>query len=160
MSVEEFEKQYGISGNPINHLLQEVFNEFKYEEQDVFTVLQLDYEKQNAGTSAQEEEYGQGFLDVDGVHFYLFNSMRGLASSGMVSEQQYCEMAAEWTGLRADRDCICMSASGDTAVIQVNAAADVIMIQCWPEDGKVSGIAAVLHTPAEYFQILNFNRQQ
>jgi hypothetical protein len=42
-----------------------------------------------------------------------------------------------------------MSASGDTAVIQVNAAADVIMVQCWEEDGKVSGIAAVLNTASE-----------
>jgi hypothetical protein len=42
-----------------------------------------------------------------------------------------------------------MSASGDTAVIQVNAATDVIMVQCFMEDGKVSGIAAVLHAPSE-----------
>jgi hypothetical protein len=32
MNVEEFNKKYGISGNPNNHFLQEVFNEFKKEE--------------------------------------------------------------------------------------------------------------------------------
>ena len=75
--------------------------------------------------------------------------MCGLASNGLLSEQQYCEMAAKLTGQHADTDSFYMSASCDTAVIQVNAAADVIMVQCWPEDGKVSGIAAVLHTPSE-----------
>ena len=149
MNVEEFNKQYGISGNPNNYFLQEVFNEFKKEEQDVFILLQLAYESQNAGTSAQEEEHGQGFLDADGVCYYPFYSMHGLASNGMLSEQQYCDMAAKLTGQHADTDSFYMSASGNTAVIQVNAAADVIMVQCWPEDGKVSGIAAVLHTPSE-----------
>ena len=102
-----------------------------------------------AHTSAQEEEHGQDFLDVDGVCFYPFYSLRGLARNRLFSEQQYCEMAAKLTGQRSDTDSIYMSASGGTAVIQVNAAADVIMVQCWMEDGKVSGIAAVLHTPSE-----------
>jgi len=75
--------------------------------------------------------------------------MRGLASNGILSKQQYCEMAAKLTGRRADTDSIYISAGGNTAVIQVNATAEVIMVQCWPEDGKVSGIAAVLHTAAE-----------
>ena len=149
VNEEEFNKQYGISGDPNNHFLQEVFNEFKQEEQDVFTLLHLAYESQNAGTSAQEEENGQSFIDADGVRFYPLNSMHGLASNGMPSEQQFCEIAAELMGRCADTDSIYMSASGDTAVIKVNAAADVIMVRCWPEDGKVSGFAAVLHTPAE-----------
>ena len=75
--------------------------------------------------------------------------MRGLASNGMPSEQQYLEMAAKLMGQRADTYSIRMSASGDTAVIQVNATAEVIMVQCWLEDGKVSGVTAVLHTGAE-----------
>jgi len=149
VKIEDFKQQYGISGNPNNHLLQEVFNEFKKEGQDVFTLLQLAYVSQNGGTSAQEEEHGQGFLDADGVRFYPFYSMCGLASNGMPTEQQYREMATKLTGQRADIDSIYISASGDTAVIQVNDAADVIMVQCWPEDGKVSGIAAVLQTPSE-----------
>jgi len=149
VNIEDFNKQYGICGNPNDHFLQEVFNEFRKEEQDVFTLLQLAYESQNASTSAQEEENRQGFLDVDGVRFYPFYSMRGLASNGMLSGQQYREMAAKLTGQRADTYSIYMSACGDTAVIQVNAAAEVIMVQCWLEDGKVSGIAAVLHTAAE-----------
>jgi hypothetical protein len=148
-NIEDFKTKFGICGNPNNHFLQEVFNEFKSEEQDVFTFLHLAYEKQNAGTSAQEEEHGQGFLDVDGICFYPLDSMHGLASSGMPNKQQYCEMAAKLTGRRADTDSIYMSTCGDTAVIQVNDEAQVIMIQCWPEDGKVSGIAAVLPTPAE-----------
>jgi hypothetical protein len=149
MNVEEFNKKYGITGNPNNHFLQEVFNEFKEEEQDAFTLLQLTYESQNAGTSIQEEENGQGFLDAGGVRFYPFYSMCGLASNGMPSEQQYREMAAKLTGQHANKYSIHMSACGDTAVIQVNDVADVIMVQCLPEDGKVSGIAAVLHTPSE-----------
>jgi hypothetical protein len=149
VNIEEFKKQYGISGNSNDHFLQEVFNEFKKEKQDIFTLLQLAYVRQNAGTSAQEEEQGQGFLDVDGVRFYPFYTMRGLARNGLLSEQQYCDMAAKLTGQCADTDNICIFASGNTAVIQVNAAAGVVMVQCWPEDGKVSGIAAVLHTPSE-----------
>jgi hypothetical protein len=149
MNVEDFKKQYGISGNPDNHFLQEVFNEFKNEEQDLFTLLQLTYMKQNVGTSTQEEGDGQGFLDAGGVHFYPFYDMRGTARNGMPSEQQYREMAAKWTGWRADRDSIHRSDSGDTAVILTNGAADVMMVQCWPKDGKVSGIAAVLHTSSE-----------
>jgi len=149
VNIEDFKKQYGICGNPNNHFLQEVFNEFRKEEQDVFTLLQLAYLSQNAGTLPQEEEDGQGCLDVDGVRFYPFYSMRGLASNGMPSEQQYLEMAAKLMGQRADTYSIRMSASGDTAVIQVNATAEVIMVQCWLEDGKVSGVTAVLHTGAE-----------
>ena len=148
-NIEDFKKKYGISGNPNNHFLQEVFNELNSEEQDVFTSLQLAYEKQNAGTSPQEEENGQGFLDSDGVRFYPFYSMSGLARNGMLSEQQCREMAAKLMGQHAHTGSIYMSASGDIAIIQVNAAEDVIMVQCWMEDGKVSGIAAVLHTRSE-----------
>jgi hypothetical protein len=112
-------------------------------------LLQLVYEKENAGTSAQEEDNRQGCLDADGVRFYPFYSLCGLASNGMLSEQQYRELAAKLMGRRADKDSIYMSDSGDTAVIEVNATADVIMVQCLPGNGKVSGFAAVLHTSAE-----------
>jgi hypothetical protein len=148
VNVEDFKKQYGISGNPDNHFLQEVFNELN-EEQDAFTLLQFTCMKQDAGTSAQEEEQGQFFLDAGGVHFYPFYSMCGTARNRMLSKQQYCEMAAKLMGWHADRDSIHMSAAGDTAVIQVNGAADVMMVQCWLEHGKVSGIAAVLRTSSE-----------
>jgi hypothetical protein len=150
VNVEDFKKQYGISRNPNNHFLQEVFNEFRKEEKDVFTSLQLAYLRQNAGTSAQEEEDGQGLLDVDGVCFYQFYSMHGLGNNGMLSKQQYHEMAAKLMGQHAETDSIIdMSASGDTAVIQMNAEADLIMVQSWLEDGKVSGVAAILHNPEE-----------
>ena len=145
VKIEDFEKQTGISGNPNDHLLQEVFNEFK-KEKDAFTLLQLAYVGRNDSTSAQEEEYEQGFLDADGVRFYPFYSERGLARNGMLSVQQYREKAAKFTGQNCDTSSIYISASGDTAVIEMNGAADVITLQCWMEDGKVSGIAAVLHT--------------
>jgi len=45
MNVEEFNKTYGICGNPNDHFLREVFNEFKKEEEDVFTLLQLVYDR-------------------------------------------------------------------------------------------------------------------
>jgi Ca2+-binding EF-hand superfamily protein len=149
MTLEDFKKKYGISGNPDNHFLQEVFNEFRNEEQDEFTLLQLAYIKQNAGRSTQEEQHVQSFLDAEGVCFYPFYSTCGTARNGMPSEQQYREMAAELMGRRADRDSIFVSASGDTAVIQANDAADIMMVRCWPEDGRVSGIAAVLCTSSE-----------
>jgi hypothetical protein len=172
-NVDDFKKQYGISGDPDNHFLQEVFDEFRNEEQDAFTLLLLTYMKQNAGTSAQQEEQGQGFLDAEGTRFYPFYSMRGKGRKGMPSEQQYREMAAKWTGRSADRHNIHISASGDTAVIQatdvvtersadrdsiyisassdtaVIQATDIVTVRCWLEQGKVSGIAAVLRTSSE-----------
>jgi hypothetical protein len=144
-SVEVFNEQYGISGNPDDHFLQEVFNEFRNEGQDGFTSLHLAFMKQNAGISTQKEELEQGFLDAEGVRFHPFDSMSGRATNGMLSEQQYREMAALYMGRHADRVSIHMSARGDTAVIQANGA-DVMMVQCWLEDGKVSGIASVLST--------------
>jgi hypothetical protein len=146
---DNFKKKYGISGNPYNHFLQEVFDEFKNEEHDAFTVLQATYMKQNAGTSAQQKEQEQGFVDAEGVRFYPFHNMQGTARNGMLSEQQYREMAAKLMGRCADRDSIYMSASGDTAVIQANGVTDVMIVRCWPEDGKVSGIAALLCTSSE-----------
>jgi hypothetical protein len=143
-NIEDFTREYGISGNPNNHFFQEVFNEFNSEEQDVFTSLHLAYEKQNAGTSAQQKEKGQGSLEVGAVRFNTFYSMCGLASNGMLSEQQYREVAAKLMGRSADTDSIYISATGDAAVIKVNDAKDVIMVQCYREDGKVSGIAALL----------------
>jgi hypothetical protein len=122
-NVDDFKKQYGISGDPDNHFLQEVFDEFRNKEQDAFTLLLLTYMNQNAGTTAQQEEQGQGFLDAEGARFYPFYSIRGKASNGMPSEQQYREMAAKLTGRSADRHNIHISASGDMAVIQ---ATDVV----------------------------------
>jgi hypothetical protein len=149
VNVEEFKKEYGICGNPNDHFLTEVFNDFHSEGKDVFTLLHLAYEKENAGTSSQEEDYRQCCLYAGGVRFYPFDSMSGLASNGMPSEQQYRELAAKCMGRPADKDSIYMSASGDTAVIQRNDGADVMTVRCWEEDGKVSGIAAVLRNSAE-----------
>jgi len=137
VKIEDLKKQCGISGNPHNHLLLEVFNEFQKEEQDVFTLLQLAYMSQNGGTSGQEEEYGQGFLDADGVRFYPFYSMCGLARNGLLIERQYGEMAAKLMGRCVDTDSIYISANGDTAVIQEDVAADVIMVVL---DGRWQGV--------------------
>ena len=88
VNIKDFKKQYGICGNPSNHFLQEVFNEFEKGEQDVFTLLQSAFLRQNAGTSAQEEENGQGFLDIYGARFYPFYSMGCQVSSNIVRWQQ------------------------------------------------------------------------
>jgi len=146
VKVEDFQKQYGISGNPDNHFLQEVFKKFKSKEKDGFTLLKLAYESQNACTSAQED-HGQGSFDVDGVIFYPFYNKLGSASNGKLSKEQYCEMAAELTGQQVDRDSIYISAYSDMAVMRVKASADIITVQCLLEDGKISGIAAVLCSP-------------
>jgi hypothetical protein len=148
MDVEDFDKKYGISGNPNNHFFNKVFEKFRGEEKDGFTLLKLAFESQNACTSTQEK-CGHSFFDVDGVGFYPFYNKLGLASNGLLSEQQYCEMAAELTGEEADRDSIYISACGATAVMQVNGGAEVIMVQCLLDDGKISGIAALLHGPLE-----------
>jgi len=148
MDVEDFDKKYGISGNPNNHFFNKVFEKFKGEEKDGFTLLKLAFESQDACTSTREKPR-QSFFDVDGVSFYPFYNKLGLGSNGLPSEKQYCELAAELTGQQADRDSIYISACGATAVMQLNAGADVIMIQCLLEDGKISGIAAVLHSPLD-----------
>jgi hypothetical protein len=88
VNIKDFKKKYGICGNPNNHFLQELFNELKKGEQYIFTLLQSAYLRQNAGTSAQEEENGQGFLDVAGVRFYTFYSMGCRLSSNIVRLQQ------------------------------------------------------------------------
>ena len=148
VDVENFDKKYGISGNPNNHFFNKVFEKFKDEKKDGFTLLKLAFESQDACTSTQEKR-GQSSFYVDGVGFYPFYNKLGLASNGLLSEEQYCEMAAELTGQQADRDSIYISACGATAVMQVNAGADVIMVQCLLEDRKVSGIAALLHNPLD-----------
>jgi len=148
VKVEDFQRQYGISGNPNNHFFNKVCEKFKGEEKNGFTLLKLAYESQNACTSAQED-HKQGSFDVDGVIFYPFYNKLGSASNGMLSKEQYCEMATELTGQQVDRDSIYISASSGMAVMRVNASRDIITVQCLLEDGKISGIAAVLHSPQE-----------
>jgi hypothetical protein len=147
-NVDDFVKQYGISGNPNNHLIQEVFKKFRNEDKGGFTLLKLAYDSQNASTSAQKED-GQSSFEGDRVNLHLFYDKAGLGSKGMLSKEQYCEMAAELTGERADIDSIYISEGGNTAVMLVNGCADVITVQCLLEDGKVSGIAALLRNPLE-----------
>jgi hypothetical protein len=144
MSVEEFDEMYGISGNPNNYFINEVFRKFK-DKEDGFTLLNLAYESQNGCTSTQENR-GQSSIDVDGVSFHPFYNKRGLSSNELLSEEQYCEMAVELTGQQADRDSIYISECGTTAVMQVNGGADVVMVQGLLEHGNISGIAALLHS--------------
>jgi hypothetical protein len=148
MTVEEFDEMYGISGNPNYHFINEVFREFRDGEKRGYTLLKLAYESQNTCTSTQEN-HGQSSSDVNGVSLHPFYSERGLASNGLLSKEQYCEMAAKLTGQQADRDSIYISECGTTAVMQVNVGADIVMVQGLLEDGKVSGIAALLHSPYE-----------
>jgi len=148
VKVEDFQKQYGISGNPHNHFLQEVFKQFKSKEKDGFTLLKLAFESQNACTSAPEDREQSSF-DENGVSFYPFYNKLGLASNEMLRKDQYLDMAAELTGKQIDRDSIFISACGDTAVMRVNANADIIMVRCLLEDGKISGLATLLHSPQQ-----------
>jgi hypothetical protein len=146
MTVEEFDKMFGISGNPHNHFINEVFRKFKDGEKHGYTLLKLAYESQNACISIQEN-HGQSSSDVNGVSLHPFYNEHGLASNGLLSKEQYCEMAAKLTGQPADTDSIYISECGTTAVMQVNAGAYIVMVQGLLEDGKVSGIAALLHSP-------------
>ena len=146
MDVEDFDKKYGISGNPTNHFFNKVFEKFKDEGKNGFTLLKLAFESQDACTSTQEKR-GQSSFDVDGVGFYPFYNKVGLASNGMLSKEQYCEMVAELTGQQVDRDSIYISACSAMAVMRVNASADIITVQYLLEDRKIYGIAAVLHSP-------------
>jgi hypothetical protein len=148
MDVEAFDKKYGICGDPNNHFFNKVFEKFRSDKKDGITLLKLAFESEDACTSTQEKR-GQISFDVGGVSFYPFYNKLGLASNGLLSEEQYCEIAAELTGQQADRDSIYISACGATAVMQVNAGADVIMVQCLLEDVNISGIAALLHSPLE-----------
>ena len=148
MDVEDFDKKYGISGNPTNHFFNKVFEKFKDEGKNGFTLLKLAFESQDACTSTREKR-GQSSFDVDGVGFYPFYNKVGLASNGMLSKEQYCEMAAELTGQQVDRDNIYISACSAMAVMQVHASADIITVQHLLEDGKIYGIVAVLHSPQE-----------
>jgi hypothetical protein len=92
-------------------------------------LLKLAYDSQNVCTSAQEE-HGQGSFNVDGVGFYPFYNKLGLARNGLLSEEDYCEMAAELTGQQADRDSIYISACSAMAVMWVKANTDIIMVWC------------------------------
>jgi hypothetical protein len=146
ISVEEFDKMYGISGNPNNHFINEVFRKFRDGNKLGYTVLKLAYERMNTFTSTQES-HGQSSVDVNGFRFHPFYNERGLASNGQLSKEQYCEMAAKLTGQQADRDSMYISECGTTAVVQVNAGTDIVMVQGLLEGGKISGIAAVPYNP-------------
>lgn len=142
--IEEFYKEYGISGNANNYFLQEVLKGFKDEEKDGFFKLKYAYNSQNAATSAKKETE-QSFFFVDGITFRDFNK-RGLASNGLLSEEQFYMMAVELTGNHVDRNDVSLYVDGTTAVMQV-IDGTIITVKSYLEDGKVSGVAAVLKSP-------------
>jgi hypothetical protein len=86
---------------------------------------------------------------MNGIAFYPFYNKLGLARNGMLSKEQYCELTAELTGQQVDRNSIYISACGAMAVMKVNAGADIIMVRCLLEDGKISGIVSVLRSSQE-----------
>jgi hypothetical protein len=102
-----------------------VVRDFEDGEKHGFNLLNLAYEGQKACTLTQENH-------VNAVSFCPFYSKRGPDRNGLLSKEQYCEIAAELTGQQADRDSIYISECGTAAVMQVNAGADVAMVQgCW-----------------------------
>jgi hypothetical protein len=146
VNIKDFDKQYGISGNRNNHFYQQVFNKFKPGEQEGLFLLKLAYDSQKAVTSAQEES-GQSFFESDGITFHPFWNMAGLGCDGMLSEEQYYKIAAELTKQHADKRNVSLAVEGITAVLQINQGEFVITVNSYLEDGKVSGIAAMLHSP-------------
>jgi hypothetical protein len=146
VNVKDFDKQYGISGNRNNHFFQQVFNKFEPGEKEGLYLLKFAYDSQKAVTSAQEES-GQIFFEIDGITFHPFGNKAGLAYDGMLSEEQYYKIAAELTKQHADKGNVSLTVQGITAVMLVNGGEFVITVTSYPEDGKVSGIAAMLQSP-------------
>ena len=105
-----FHKKFRIPGIPKDHFLQEVFELFKDDAKYGFPLLNME----TANTSAQDS--AQIAIDMNGIRSSPSDKMLGVVCNGMQSEVQYCEMAAELTG---NRDSICMSQCGDTAIINV-----------------------------------------
>jgi hypothetical protein len=145
VNVEDFDKHYGISGNKNSYFFQQVFNKFKDGEKEGLFWLKFAYDCQKAVTSAQEES-GQSFYENDGVIFHSFWNKAGLASNGMLSEEQYHVIAAELTKQHADKGNVVLTVEGITAVMLVNCGEYVVIVNSYLEDGKVSGIAAMLHS--------------
>ena len=105
-----FHKKFRIPGIPKDHFLQEVFELFKDDAKYGFPLLNME----TANTSAQDS--AQIAIDMNGIRSSPSDKMLGLVCNGMQSEVLYCETAAELTG---NRDSICMSHCGDTAIINV-----------------------------------------
>jgi hypothetical protein len=145
---EDFYKMCKITGNPNNHFLQEVLKKFTDKEKDGFFQLKFAYDSQNATSSAQEES-GQSFFVMDGISFHHFYNKIGLASDGMLSKEQFYMMAAELTRQYANRDNVSLVVDGATAVMQVSDGAIIITVNSYLQDGKVSGIATILHNPSD-----------
>jgi len=148
VTVEDFDKEYGISGNRYDHFLQKVLEKFRNEDKEGFFWLKLAYDKQNACASARGEAE-QSFFVKDGIAFHTFNNKTGQACNGMLSKEQYLEMAAELTDQYASRRNTSVEVDGNVAVMQVNAGTVVITVKSYPECGKVSGIATILHTTSQ-----------
>jgi hypothetical protein len=146
VNVKDFDKEYGISGDRNNHFRQQVFNKFKPGEQEGWLLLKLAYDSQKAVLSAQEES-GGNFFEIDGTTLHHFWNKAGLARDGMMSEVQYYKMAAELTKQHADKENVSLTVEGNTAVMLVNEGEFIITVNSYLEDGKVSGIAAILHSP-------------
>jgi hypothetical protein len=146
VNIKDFDKEYGISGNRNHHFSQQVFNKFKRGEKEGMFLLKLAYDSQKAVTSAQEES-GHSFFEIDGITFHPFCNKAGLACDGMLSEDQYLEIAAELTKQHADKGNVLFTVEGNTTVMLVNLCEFVITVNSYREDdGKVSGIAAMLHS--------------
>jgi hypothetical protein len=79
MTVEDFRKEYRISGIPNDHVFHEVFEIFNGNEQYGITLLNLE----TANTSVQDA--AQISFDVNRLRSHPFDSILGLQSNGMQS---------------------------------------------------------------------------
>jgi hypothetical protein len=146
VNVKDFDEACGISGNRNDHFLQTVFNKFKDGETEGLNSLKLAYDSQKAVMSKQKESE-QSFCER--VTFDIFSNKEGLAPNGMLSKEQYCDIARELTKKHDGNENISIIQKGSTAVILMNLSEFVITVQSYPEQehGRVSGIAAMLHSP-------------
>jgi hypothetical protein len=146
VNIKDFDKECRISGNRNTHFWQQVLNKFKPGEQEGLFWMKLAYDSQKAVASA-EEESEQTLFEIDGVTLHPILNVAGLACGGILSEEQYYEIAAELTKQHVDKGNVSLIVEGITAVMVVNQGEFVIAVNSYLEDGKVSGIAAMLRSP-------------
>jgi hypothetical protein len=143
VNIKDFDQKYGISGNRNSYFMQQVFDKFKDGKTEGLSSLKLAYDSRKAVMRTQEKS-GQIF---DGIRFHPFSNMTGLASNGMLSEEQYYEIARQLTKIHADKENVSITQMDNIAVILVNTSEFVITVNSYIEHGRVSGIAAVLNSP-------------
>ncbi|XP_069674748.1 uncharacterized protein [Periplaneta americana] len=142
VNIEDFNKKYGISGNPDSHFFHKVLNKFTSRDGDGFFMLKLAYDSENACMSAQEQE-NERFCENEECAFDYFYNKTGLAPNGFLNKDQFCELATELTEHLCDEFNVTIEENGNTSVLQINGGQTVIAVQSYLEGGKVSGIVCM-----------------